>query len=91
MQDIQTKAFEYFGALAFVGIGLTFALGYVARKWALALARIEELHALRLADADEAAKVGEAMRVTMSANTTALQANTEVMKLAVSRRRGGAE
>ena len=91
MDQLQQKAFEYFGALAFVGVGLTGALVHVTRQWMLALARIESLHGARHADAVEQGKVGEAMRDTMAANTTALQANTEIMKLAVSRPRRGSE
>lgn len=86
MEELPQRAFEYFGALAFCGIGLVVALGYVTRKWMLALERIEELHGARHADAVEQGRVGEAMRDTMAANTTALLANTEIMKLAVAHR-----
>lgn len=85
---MEEKAFEYFGALAFCGVGLIGALGFVTRKWMLALARIEELHGLRLTDALEQSKVDEAMRVTMAANTTALQATTEIVRLSITNRGG---
>lgn len=85
---MEEKAFEYFGAFAFCGVGLVGALGFVTRKWMLALAKIEELHGLRLTDAREQSKVGEAMRDTMAANTTALQVNTEIVRSALTNKGG---
>jgi len=88
MEELTRKAFEYFGALALVIVGLMIALVWVVRKWVAALERIEVMHEARLQAEREHGKIGEAMRDTMAANTTALQGATEIMR-ATANRRGG--
>lgn len=79
-EELTTQAFEYFGALAFVGILLVAWGTFVTMKWLQALTRIEGMHEARLQAEREHGKIGEAMRDTMVANTTALLSNTEVVK-----------
>jgi len=86
MDEIIKRAFEYYGPLAF----LLIAFLWLARRYVAALAKIEQMHADRLVAEREAAKVGEAMRDTMFANTTALMNATEVMKAGANRRGGDA-
>ena len=88
MEQLTQKAFEYFGALAIVIIGLMGALAWVVRKWIGALERIEDMHKDRLEAEREHGKIGEVMRDAMAANTTALQGATDIMR-ATANRRGG--
>lgn len=87
MDELQSKAFEYFGALAFCILGLSFALAWVTRKWVAAMEKIEAMHRERLEAERENSRTGEAMRDVMQANTDALRSAVDVMPAS----RGGRE
>jgi len=92
MDVLTEKAFEYFGALAFILAFLMFGFAWVTRQWMAERAKVDALNAERLKDAKELtsdqAEIGEAMRTTMAANTAALAANTRVMETMMERHRG---
>lgn len=83
MEELSKQSFEYFGALGIVIVGLMLLLGWVTKKWVGALGKIEELQEQRVKDAkaetSTQAQIGEAMRTTMAANTTALQAMQTIL------------